>query len=722
MGKSSRNKGRGKSPGESSHQQNARQPNHSEITEMFTSYEQKKADMQGASRDKESDHASRTGERKREYQPNEYQKEQNRKKQLEITGEVQEEHNLPNTQNKSTKHTLNPEAVPFEASSGASTSQAETSTLTSKDVPPEWTLSAQRKQYPQDSKHPINRYEDNFNFNGNQQSYWGGRGRGRGRGRDQKQDVYTFGRNAGRGGAEASDPVSDRPQEEPEMETKVPEALRCVVCYEIYDNKTRKPRSLRCGHTVCSLCVPSLIKRTVVGCPVCREVSTASNVEELPVNFPVLQMLEQLSPIKSSKKSGKSKPQENPSSSGKKSPHGSRCLDQGVRPCFYCDVCCQWVCDKCASIDHQSKRSCQVIPLKDALQQMKQRHEGNADAAKSGLADALAEISSYQNTLKSYSLLMRATFECIEEEHDRTKKSIDEGHQKAKELAATVSRFPEAKCLPDSLIAFSDVKKQCAAIQKWNSDELTKTMFHKDFLQMARVLLNTTVQLYANQSTLAKPAPKILAKLDTNGGVKYARLSVDGGRVHIHAVEAITEVEGARALPLENVKSILDVSSTLTFLELSWGGNIRGKIYIRLLGNTIRGRQFLLLCLGEQGPSFKNSNFHRIWWKGLPGEHIWGGDYTQGDGSGGAGLIQNYGNIQPAIPAVPVNKGLVAGRYEKEKISSIYRIYTKDAKDAKEEAAFGRVEFGIQLIESAMKHNNVKDVTISDCGVVVDAC
>lgn len=170
--------------------------------------------------------------------------------------------------------------------------------------------------------------------------------------------------------------------------------------------------------------------------------------------------------------------------------------------------------------------------------------------------------------------------------------------------------------------------------------------------------------------------------------------------------------------------SCIDNGSALTFLDLSWGGQFRGRVYIRMTGKTTRGLQFVMLCTGEKGPSFLNSHFHRIWWKGLPGEHIWGGDVDKGDGSGGMSLIGNVdGNAKLAESCwkMPITAGLVAGRYETKNASSIFRIYTKDAKDAEEEAAFGRVEYGLQFIDAAVNWNNIKDVVVSDCGVVIES-
>ncbi|XP_045613776.1 osteoclast-stimulating factor 1 isoform X2 [Procambarus clarkii] len=63
--------------------------------------------------------------------------------------------------------------------------------------------------------------------------------------------------------------------------------FECEVCLEDYDTEERRPRSLSCGHSLCTSCITETLMRGVLKCPFCRkihmpEVRLASNV---PVNF-----------------------------------------------------------------------------------------------------------------------------------------------------------------------------------------------------------------------------------------------------------------------------------------------------------------------------------------------------------------------------------------------------------------------------------------------------
>lgn len=170
--------------------------------------------------------------------------------------------------------------------------------------------------------------------------------------------------------------------------------------------------------------------------------------------------------------------------------------------------------------------------------------------------------------------------------------------------------------------------------------------------------------------------------------------------------------------------SCINRSSTLAFLDLSWGGSHKGRVYVRLTGDTIRGRQFVRLCTGETSSCYRGTQFHRIWWKGQPGEHIWAGDYEKGDGSGGQTVHNDQGGQTPTLAGrvCPITEGLVAGRYEKDNFSTIFRIYTRGDGDqhVKEDAAFGQIEFGLDIIKEVTKLKDITDVKIEECGIVLE--
>jgi hypothetical protein len=75
--------------------------------------------------------------------------------------------------------------------------------------------------------------------------------------------------------------------------------LTCLICCEHYTTEGRRvPRMLRCGHTLCHMCVEYMMIDWVIVCPVCRQSTTASKYNEgggvvsLPANEALISVVE----------------------------------------------------------------------------------------------------------------------------------------------------------------------------------------------------------------------------------------------------------------------------------------------------------------------------------------------------------------------------------------------------------------------------------------------
>lgn len=486
-------------------------------------------------------------------------------------------------------------------------------------------------------------------------------------------------------------------------------ALTCSECDSFYSNENRKPKCLQCGHTICSVCASHLIHRSIIGCPKCTEPTRASSVKDLQDNFELLRMLGRLKDV--------------PEASREKtpplvSPHGSKCSEQGISPTHFCTKCEQWICKACGDADHWSRRHCEVIPVRKALEQMKSKCEADERQASSNLSAALQEISSYQVILLSCINVMRAAHESFGMEETHARDTLVKGKPKLETLKKAVAGFPKDGDPKEALATMRNVKDQCSDIEAWCSTLINNMKFLDDFRKISKTLLTLTAYVHASSDS-GKPPP--LARITTADGPRYARLIAEDGRVHAYSAQSLSPECGARAIPMESVKALIDSSSALLFLDLFWGGRMQGRVYIRLTGDTVRGRLFQSLCLGDLGHTHKNGGFHRIWWRGDEGEHIWGGDYGRMNGARGAILCVSEERLAAAASPRPICRGLVAGRYEKENISTIFRIYTKGAKEGTEEAAFGIVEHGLDVVAGAVGQGNVRDIRIADCGVVIQS-
>lgn len=72
--------------------------------------------------------------------------------------------------------------------------------------------------------------------------------------------------------------------------------LSCPVCYNLFNEQCHRPISLGCGHTVCKTCLSKLHSKK---CPFDQSVISRT-IEELPVNYALLQLVGAAIPEKES--------------------------------------------------------------------------------------------------------------------------------------------------------------------------------------------------------------------------------------------------------------------------------------------------------------------------------------------------------------------------------------------------------------------------------------
>lgn len=157
----------------------------------------------------------------------------------------------------------------------------------------------------------------------------------------------------------------------------------------------------------------------------------------------------------------------------------------------------------------------------------------------------------------------------------------------------------------------------------------------------------------------------------------------------------------------------------LVFLDLCWPRSKQQRVLIRLDPDTPMGRQFVLLCTGQRGPSYANTRLWGVGSKGLPGERLWLGDYERSDGSGGAALLPNLNRGQYRKSG---RAGALWGTWQWNGSArgAQFGITTRDKQDGGVWSdVFGEVVEGMDCLAAAIQHSDITEVNVVDCGVVL---
>ncbi|KAK8392046.1 hypothetical protein O3P69_017573 [Scylla paramamosain] len=504
----------------------------------------------------------------------------------------------------------------------------------------------------------------------------------------------------------------------------------CKVCITNYDKAKRRPRTLPCGHSFCSLCLGGMIKEEKLTCPSCRNTHNAASPDAFPISYDMEAIIRKLKILQykaefSNSPDGPAAVKEKVESVKRVLARLQETLTQLGR---YESQLQDWVGDH----DDLLTRLTNLVVKNQSAVRLLKDERGILEYQRSKGEEAVRQLEAMQESLTAAASPQEAVC-AIDESEARSSEAED-----WMEHCHTI--FPDQITVHTSLTVRRMTSRALEEAKKAEEGGSTSGDLHSTpesptvLTIMEKVDLIAPVLSVETLRRLGDPVKTLLeegrvgaAQHQREGGEegathssRRARLSLREGLVHLHALEDQTESTPAptHLIPHEALVHLLDYTSSLVFLTLAWAGAEGGTVYIRLTPDTELARQFLLLCSGETGPSYRHSRLLGVWNKGTEFEMVGGGDYDRNDGHGGAPIVENLRPRReyqrPALAGtVRAMHGPVSSK------SAQFSISTQDCASREWHWAFGRVEKGLDVVRAAANHTAIKEVTVVDCGVVV---
>nr|XP_053657509.1 E3 ubiquitin-protein ligase TRIM32-like isoform X2 [Cherax quadricarinatus] len=373
--------------------------------------------------------------------------------------------------------------------------------------------------------------------------------------------------------------------------------VNCTVCMEPFEEERHSPRTLRCGHTLCTPCIEALLDRAHHDrlCPECRKPLKISAVGHIPVSYTILRLARALS-------------------SATSEPHirvqvedGETCLQHGAPIMSWCQKCNVWRCREC-----KCPKECTVfMNLPEALLHIKQAYVDCTNGNISRLADQKAIYEKKKSEIEKEMLALREKNKKIEENLKRFDASIDklEEYEAQTVEASSSRRLDKVLGLTNSFLKdmetwLGDLKRSAESEKSSSLRVAPATVKVQAPVPKPEVPLTGPLD-FASLKERLKVSQSMYAVQEKGGRTRWAKLSINEKNLLIHALDDIPPPIGATLLPLDSVTAGMSPNKPSAFLDVTIQQRLEGNVYMTMFGVTPRSQNFLLLCSGALGPCFK---------------------------------------------------------------------------------------------------------------------
>ncbi|XP_069180681.1 tripartite motif-containing protein 59-like isoform X2 [Procambarus clarkii] len=524
----------------------------------------------------------------------------------------------------------------------------------------------------------------------------------------------------------------------------------CSVCFNNYDDTLLRPRTLPCGHTFCSQCIDNAIKNGQLNCPSCRAQHTATAATQFPINYGMEAFIRKLksmevvrvttvptkpnkAPTRGISKKLRSLVEEQKSSISSLITSCEEVLSQLGE---YQGQLGDWqtqhlqLQDRLYALVEQNKSAMKLLELEDTsvVDMTTQGEEG-----KTQLQAMLGSLDTV-NTAQEVFMTINEVDQCNMEVEDwlqkcqelfpdvntvHTSVKVQETIREALEMTTT-----ETGATADPVHLGDSDSSIMTKVQEITGEIPQKEITVEDLRRMSEPVKNLVEagRVVAVKSLVEDG--RVVAVQEHKDGRRSARITLQDGQLYLHPLLRQPTPAHAHTIQESDVVGVLDPSCTLAFLDLGWAGSTRGRVTIRLTPDTPLARQFVLLCTGQRGHTYRNTKLLMVVDKGRPGERVVGGDYEINDGHGGAPLLPDLrGQYRQSRQAGAVRSwSVMVSRWWPlgDPTSAQFVITTRDRQAGHQgPGVFGDVVSGLDVVRAAVNHSDITEVTVVDCGVVL---
>ncbi|KAK8371715.1 hypothetical protein O3P69_018965 [Scylla paramamosain] len=384
----------------------------------------------------------------------------------------------------------------------------------------------------------------------------------------------------------------------------------CPICHITFDDTLRRPRTLPCGHTLCTPCINELKEQGAVKCPICRASHAVPEMGQFPISYITEGFIKRLRgsaslPPKPGKQAPPPVTQPSPKAITGLSRRAQSLLQEqelkvlaAIRSCEeeqsqladYLTTLIGWdsrqqrMEDELQTLVDQSKSAREVVRrevsrVKGKQEEVQQR-EQQLNATLQALRMATTRHEAYE--------IIEDAAHLAEEDSQRTKDFL--GMFPDVHAVTTVAKVAEASRAALQAAAAASASIQAAleaagtTAAAVGDSSLPATLAEAssiaDRLQVLLTPPLTTEDLFS----LRQPAKGmveaglVFAVHEVEGRSRYARISLEDGRLHLHSLQA--QAPPSCAVTLQMVEVVPAGPPCEVFMDLEWPGSAARRVVV----------------------------------------------------------------------------------------------------------------------------------------------